>query len=644
MDGIAFLKWVHDHVYPGLTYLFLLILAVLIQFTFSGHITKKTDLSAMDHIISYLRVKLLVFYILLVLMFNGLILIVALNLLGREDGVEYLKMIYSNISTRIFNISSIISLITVFIIPYFIHFVYSRFITPKISAFRRKYRVSQTGDSMSDIRVENDKYASKSFDNRQYYKDDFIFMGLNKDDKPIYLSDEEFKSKNLKILGATQTGKGVIQQVLIDQAIKKGWGVWFFDQKPDDFIYSVMVQSCKDWDRELPIVLDLTGESVGSYAPFENGQLRERLQRFNKVFGLVSKGSDADHYKSINRQIMTFLSDYWDGTLQHLDQLLHGKDNAIPESKRNWIFENSLNIRTKLDEWKLLPHLFPPKGEGFCVEKELRNASVVYIKARQDDELIREVSTSLLVEWKDFIVKKYHEKHIFTVLDEVKFIISETVASALATVLSKDANLSLAYQERDDVTNIPDKTVDGDMLKNQIETNTLITISYKCSYDTAEWISNNTGTIQKSITRLEQVDTDGFGAEKWTGNRMIGSEEENYISINSILSLNKRVGVFMNNEGLAQYLFTSWIDFKEKKELPVRHDEKNTSPGNIITMKENLSIDNISPAPVKKNQFIPDDDPDFVKMLSEKVQGKNSEKTTGTPKDIISKLGKKGNL
>ncbi|ORZ44246.1 triK protein, partial [Klebsiella pneumoniae] len=98
-------------------------------------------------------------------------------------------------------------------------------------------------------------------------------MGLNPDDEPIYVSDEEFKSKNLKILGATQTGKGVIQQVLIDQAIWKGWGVWFFDQKPDDFIYSVMVQSCKDWNKPLPVILDLTGESIGSYAPFEHGLL-----------------------------------------------------------------------------------------------------------------------------------------------------------------------------------------------------------------------------------------------------------------------------------------------------------------------------------------------------------------------------------
>lgn len=45
---------------------------------------------------------------------------------------------------------------------------------------------------------------------------------------------------NIKILGATQTGKGVIQGVIADQAILKNWGLWFWDQKPDKFIYSIM--------------------------------------------------------------------------------------------------------------------------------------------------------------------------------------------------------------------------------------------------------------------------------------------------------------------------------------------------------------------------------------------------------------------
>lgn len=630
-NHIEFLRWIYENAYPNITYLVIFILAFLIQFTFSGHVTKKSDLGAWEHIVMHMRSKLLVAYILLLVLFNAYVLIIASMQLGREGAMEYMGMVYENMFSKVKNISAIVSILTVFVLPYFFHLIHRRYLKPKISAFKRRYRVSQTGDTLSDIRVESDTYKSKDFEVRKFYKDGFIFMGLDENNEPIYLTDDEFKSKNLKILGATQTGKGVIQQVLLDQAIWKGWGAWFFDQKPDDFIYSVLVGSCKHWNRSPPVVLDLTGESNGKYSPFEYGPLRERLQRFNKVFGLVGKGTDADHYKNINRQIMTFLSDYWDGTLGHLDKLLNGKDKSIPDNKREWVFENTINIRTRLDEWKLLPHLFTNKGEGFNVAEEINKASVVYVRARQDDELIRDVCSALLVEWKDCIVKKNHTKHIFTSLDEAKFCISTTVASALATILSKDANIALAYQERDDIKNVPDQTVDGEALKNQVETNTLITLSYKCGYDTAEWVANNTGTVQKSITRMEGVETDGFGAESWSGNRVIGSEAETYISINSILSLNKRVGIFMNNEGLAKYIFTSWIPVKEKVNLPlptqsattknVEENPKKTGIPKVIVNNEHKGrtskseTDNIGYESMPESEFNPHDDPDFLAML-----------------------------
>ncbi|TDN48079.1 triK protein [Scandinavium goeteborgense] len=660
-DNILFLRWVVNHAYPNLTYLMFLILAVLVQFTFSGNITRKEDLSAWDHIVVYFKTKALVLYVFLVIAFNALVLLVAFYTLGKDDGLTYMGMIYQSIGKKLFTFGSLLSLITVFFIPYFLHVIHRRFVSPKISAWRRKYRISQTGDALSDIRIEADKYQTKNFDNRSYYKDGFVFLGLNEKDEPIYIEDEDFKKKNIQVLGATQTGKGVLQQVIADQAIMKGWGFWFFDQKPDDFIYSVMVESCLHWNRPLPVVLDLTGESVGEYAPFEHGNKRERLGRFNKLFGLVGKGTDGDYYKGINRSIMTFLSDYWDGTLQHLDKLIHKKDDAIPPNKRDWIFENSLNIQTKLDEWKLLPHLFPPKGTGFNVQNELNNASVVYVRGRQDDDLIRDVCTSLLVEWKDCVVKKLHSCHIFVELDEAKFVMSPTVASALATVLSKNANMLLAVQERDDIKNVPDATVDKEALKNQVETNVLITVSYACSFDTAEWMAKNTGTIQKVITKMEQVDTDGFGAESWAGKRNVGSEEEYLIPINSIQSLNRRVGVMISNDRLAQYIFTSFVPVNTFHDLPVREiPEIQELSEQVDDMAPILNDEIISTktTETETDGFNPDDDPALVEWLNEqfledmevsKEVVSNSDKPNGeqpspeSESDLISSFGKKGN-
>ncbi|HCX5424777.1 TPA: hypothetical protein OZU34_004932, partial [Escherichia coli] len=94
-----------------------------------------------------------------------------------------------------------------------------------------------------------------------------------------------------------QTGKGVIQGVIADQAILKNWGLWFWDQKPDKFIYSIMKQRCESEGREIYEV-DLNGEGIGDYAPFKNGTKREILDRFFNAFSLETGGTDADYYKN----------------------------------------------------------------------------------------------------------------------------------------------------------------------------------------------------------------------------------------------------------------------------------------------------------------------------------------------------------
>jgi len=628
-DAIGFLRWVYDHAYPGMTFLFIFILAVLIQFTFSGHITKRDSLSAFDHIVAFLKTKLLVAYIACFALFNAFVLILAFQQFGREQGIKYISMIYSNIKLQSFNFSSVLSLITIFILPYFVQIVYRRLIAPRISAWKRKYRVSQTADNVSDIRVENDRFQSKQFDPRDFYKKDFMFMGLDTNDQPIYITDDEFKSKNIKVIGATQTGKGVWQQVAIDQCIWKGWGVWFFDQKPDDFIYSVMVQSCNDWKRKLPTVVDLTGESgLGDYSPFEGGSTRERLERFYKAFGLNKGGTDADHYKNMNKEVMSFIADYWDGTLPHLEKLLSGKDSAIPDNKKDWVFEASSNIRTELAIWRLLPNLFPEKGKSFSVDNAIDNSDVVYVRARQDDDLIRQITTSLLVEWKDYVVKSSPKIHQFCMLDEARFIMSDNVANALATVLSKNANMGLAYQQRDDLQKNPDKTVNGEALQASAETNTLLTLIYKCSFDTAEWIAQESGTKPITVTKLEDVETDGFGSEKWGGKRMIGQVEEHFITTNSIRALKKRVGVFDNNEGLMQFLFTCWIPLRDKATLPIKErnaevfDDKFSDSTSKSDKKKTKKVKeertDKTVAPVQTG-FNPDDDPELMRMLEQSV-------------------------
>ncbi|MFG9861121.1 TraM recognition domain-containing protein, partial [Pseudomonas aeruginosa] len=91
---------------------------------------------------------------------------------------------------------------------------------------------------------------------------------------------------------------------------------------------------------------------------------------------------------------------------------------------------------------------------------------------------------------------------------------TDTLANSLATVLSKQLLMTLAYQAREDPLNLTDKTLNGDSIKNGIETNTQITIVHRATEkETAQWISDSTGEAQKSITKMERVERNQGGAE-----------------------------------------------------------------------------------------------------------------------------------
>ncbi|ENB9824298.1 hypothetical protein ABJE21_004889, partial [Salmonella enterica] len=56
----ALLQWLFDNIWPWMTWLWVFILAILIVFTFSGHVEKTGDKNAFHFIIEAARKKLLV--------------------------------------------------------------------------------------------------------------------------------------------------------------------------------------------------------------------------------------------------------------------------------------------------------------------------------------------------------------------------------------------------------------------------------------------------------------------------------------------------------------------------------------------------------------------------------------------------------
>ena len=182
---------------------------------------------------------------------------------------------------------------------------YARFMVPKISAIKRRFRVRQSGDELSDIRVEANRMQAKNFHPNDYYQPDDIFFGLDENGQPISVKEETWMVQNQRYIGPTQTGKGVLIGVQLDQAIRHNHTVIFIDPKPDPYAFSIMKQACLETNREF-VALDLNDEQVFpmKYELFAGGSYRDRLGRFIACAKLESTGNESDYYHRNERAIL----------------------------------------------------------------------------------------------------------------------------------------------------------------------------------------------------------------------------------------------------------------------------------------------------------------------------------------------------
>ena len=127
--------------------------------------------------------------------------------------------------------------------------------------------------------------------------------------------------------------------------------------------------------------------------------------------------------------------------------------------------------------------------------------------------------------------------------------------------------------------NLPDKSLNADSIRGGIDTNTQVTLSYRANdFETAKWVSDQTGLGQKTVTKMEKVDVNKAGAEVWGEERSVGQVEENFITTNQLLSLPPRVSALIRPNTLATLLYTCWIPVKSPQGMPGRNSATAQAP------------------------------------------------------------------
>lgn len=554
------LMWFHDWFDP---YYYI---SISITFFIVGLIgTKPIILSNMTQDYSFIdivliwvrRLNLHAIFILLIII-PLLVLSIALYIYGKESDISY-KYYELFIDGLINNWEFIIVGI---LFGKLLILIYSRIIKVKVSSLLRKFTARQSGENLSDIRSEKGAIKTINFTPEKYYKDGFIFLGLNKNKEPIYDSVENFKTRNMNLIGPTQTGKGVEIGLLLDQSIRMGHTVFFVDPKPDKHAKAIMKQACEKTNRKF-IELDLNPDGRGKYNPFLGSTKSNRRIRLIQALGLTDTGTDGDFFKSGERSIIDKIFNEWDGKLQSLKYLLKQPEN----------FEMTKRSVNYINEWLNISTFNPPQNrKGFSVEDSINNNSVVYVRGNLNDSVINAATTCLLIELTQEIIRINSDEkpHCFIAVDEIAFLISEKIADSLATIAGFNAHMLLAYQSESDLLQLKDKTQNGKAISQRVKVNCKTNLYYMAKdFETAKVMSDESGTVTKKVTRSQKVNIGNQGEETWNKDRDIHEVEENLVHTNLAKMLPDRVGLLYRPNQLAELIYTAWVsvDLEEYKDV-----------------------------------------------------------------------------
>jgi type IV secretory pathway TraG/TraD family ATPase VirD4 len=451
-------------------------------------------------------------------------------------------------------------------------FFFKRVVATRWSAFRRRLRMKQTGEELSDIRVEVGKLKAKMFLPSNYYRKDAVFFGMDASNKPIYMAEKDWRTKHMKIIGPTQTGKGVLLGVLVDQSIRAGDCVVVIDPKPDMHLREIMRKAAEESGRKF-LELDLNDGSPHRWAPFAGGTQRDRRARLMSAFGLTDSGDAADFYKAGERAMLDSMLPNWSGDLVALAHLIQQK--KATESMQRTV--------SYLNEWLAVSTYSPGKGRGFSVERAMKENAVVWVRGHLADLLTIKAATVFIMEVIQEALRLFNNgrtSHLYLVVDEVKFMISDTLANALATVAGFDMNCALAYQSLLDLRSLRDRSLNERSIEDSINVNCKLTVCYQAAnQETAEWAAAMSGTIQKAVTKSESVKAGRYGAEEWEEDRMISREEVALIPENIMLALPERVGAFFRPGQLASVLYTAWVPVQLNHAQPKATEAKTEAVG-----------------------------------------------------------------
>jgi hypothetical protein len=405
--------------------------------------------------------------------------------------------------------------------------------------------------SITDVsNIENYLPNIKQFNPEHFFKKAFkknsIFLGIEKNNTPIFLDIETYKKSNVMISGPSGSGKGIQGGVVACQGIKNGYATFIIDPKCDEWAPSVFSSTCEKSNKPF-ILLDIRDGKPAQFNPFQGAKDHDLNELLSSALSLGRKGEAADHYRNIDRKSLRILT-------KENPKSIYELINSAPQLLGNDLLKQSQGLLDQLEELASITSI-QTLDNNDVMKNVINKGGCLYIIGSTRSEATLMLQKMLFIRIVQLVEKRDRGgRHVTVFADEVKYHLSAPLINALGTVRDKGMNILMALQSLGDLENCG-SDLDPKTVRQTVLDNTPLKWIYRTKdIDGANWASKLTGTtIVDNETR--EVEVNEADCEILSSERKIIQSERNLYDTNIIQNLPDRCALSIG-QGRAKLAFS----------------------------------------------------------------------------------------
>lgn len=438
----------------------------------------------------------------------------------------------------------------------------------------------------------------KLFDPRKYFDQARgMFVGLDEKWKPVYIAYAVWCVSHVLLTGRTRSGKGVVAQALLAQAILRKEFVIVLDPKIDNWMPHTFSATARECGQPY-VYLDLNPSAPGQLNIFEGCNEETLENMLIGAFGLAEKGEAADFYRLADRKAARQLAS-WLAAEHAKTGMMPTPREAVKTFGGEWE-KDAPAFAAYMSELAEIPAVNRQEGGVDLIALE-HSGGCLYTVGDMTNTRVLRLQRMLLVRLL-FLAKTRDylngEPRLMTVFaDEFKAHISRPFIMSLGASLGWRLHCILAFQSLQDLADCP-ADLDKDSVKGSVMENCGIQLSYQIKDpDTREWLARSTGTILVD-DESRRIEKNIALAETLDGERTIRQGErylvdENIFGSLPVTDMQRKIcgcSVLAIAGQLAQYCYTAAVPTQREAAAitpthatppPAEGEQKQTASGSI---------------------------------------------------------------